>query len=275
MTRDGEMRTRDYLSLVLAGAEVITEVSVLRTVLLQASSAVRRFADPAWRAEGLARMAATLRDLLGRAAPGSDAQLTYARALAGVAGGGDLGLLAGLLDGSRPVDGLAVDTDLRWEILHRLVSQGAAGEREIESELDRDRTDAGERQAMMARSAIPSAGAKARAWAEITGGGLPSATFRAALDGFQNLDQADLLAPYAEPYFAEVDRAWRDWGTDMAQYFALGAYPITAVSAATVERTDAYLAASQPPAALRRLVSESRDDVIRAMRCRARDALEG
>jgi aminopeptidase N len=274
MTRDGEMRARDYLSLVLAGAPVITEVSVLRTVLLQATSALLRYADPAWRPAGLAALAATLRDLLGQAAAGSDLQLTYARALAGVAGEADLGLLAGLLDGSQAIDGLAVDTDLRWDLLHRLVSQGAAGEREIEAELDRDRTDAGERAAISARAAIPSAQAKARAWSGITGGALPSAMFRAALDGFQNSDQADLLAPFAEPYFAEIDRVWRDWGSDMAQYFALGAYPATAVSAATVDRTDAYLAASQPPAALRRLISENRDDIIRAMRCQARDALE-
>jgi aminopeptidase N len=35
--------------------------------------------------------------------------------------------------------------------------------------------------------------------------------------------------------------------------------------------TDAYLADVDPPAALRRLLLEGRDDVLRALRCQARD----
>ena len=42
---------------------------------------MRRFADPAWRPTGLARLADALRDLLHDAEPGSDYQLTYAQAL--------------------------------------------------------------------------------------------------------------------------------------------------------------------------------------------------
>ena len=86
---------------------------------------MRRFADPGWRETGLALMASTLRDLL-RDAPGSDTQLAYIRALAGVAtSAADLALLTGLLDGSEVLDGLTVDTDLRWSLLWRLVSRGA------------------------------------------------------------------------------------------------------------------------------------------------------
>ena len=35
--------------------------------------------------------------------------------------------------------------------------------------------------------------------------------------------------------------------------------------------TDAYIRAADPPAALRRLLIEGRDDVVRALRCQARD----
>jgi aminopeptidase N len=276
MVRDGELRARDFLSMVLGGAEFITDVSVLRTVLMQAASAVRRFADPAWRPEGLARLATALRGLLMRAGAGSDAQLTFARALAGVATAPeDLDLLAGLLDGSVVIDGLTVDTELRWELLHRLVSRGVAGPGQVETELDNDRTDAGERHAIMARAAIPAPEAKARAWDEIVSGRLPNAMFRAALTGFQDLDQAELLAPFTEPFFAALAGVWRDWGSDMAQYFAAGAYPVTAVSPETLARTDAYLEQASPPDALRRLLSEDRDDVARQLRCRERDAAVG
>ena len=127
MCRDGEMAARDYVHLVLAGISSVADISVVQTLLRQASLAVRRFADPGWRETGLALMASTLRGLLHGAAPGSDAQLAYVRAFAGVATSAeDLALLAGLLDGSAVLDGLAVDTDLRWALLSRLVSRGSA-----------------------------------------------------------------------------------------------------------------------------------------------------
>jgi hypothetical protein len=50
-----------------------------------------------------------------------------------------------------------------------------------------------------------------------------------------------------------------------------GVYTVCAVSPETVEATDAYIARAQPPAALRRLLIEGRDDVLRALRCQARD----
>jgi aminopeptidase N len=273
MVRDGELRARDFLGMAAAGAQFITDVSVLRTVLMQVASAIRRYADPAWRPAGLAQLATALRDWLNQAEPGSDAQLTFARALADIASSReDLDLLAGLLDGSVVIDGLAVDTELRWLLLHRLVARGAATEEQIDTELDNDRTDAGERHAIAARAAIPTPAAKARAWAEIVSGDLPNAMFRAALGGFQDLDQAELLAPFAEPFFEVVGSLWRDWGSDMGQYFATSAYPVSAVSQETLERTDAYLAAASPPASLRRLLSEDRDDIARQLRCRERDA---
>ena len=125
MCRDGEMAARDYVRLVLSGVASVADISVAQTLLRQASQAVRRFADPGWRETGLACMAGTLRDLLHAAPPGCDAQLAYAQALAGVAvTADDLALLAGLLDGTVMLDGLTVDTDLRWTLLGRLVSRG-------------------------------------------------------------------------------------------------------------------------------------------------------
>jgi aminopeptidase N len=276
MVRDGELRARDFLSMVLAGVEYITDVSVLRTILMQVTSAIRRFADPAWRPVGLNRLATALRERLTAAPAGSDAQLTYARALADVATAPeDLALLAGLLEGSAVIDGLVVDTELRWLLLHRLVAMGAAGEGQIDTELDNDRTDAGERHAIAARAAIPTPEAKAQAWDLIVGGTLPNAMFRAALGGFQDLDQGELLAPFAEPFFEVLAGLWESWGSDQGQYFASGAYPLTAVSRQTLDRTDAYLEATAPPAALRRLLSEDRDDIVRQLRCRERDAQAG
>jgi len=272
MCRDGEMAARDYVRLVLGGVDSVRDISVVQTLLRQAAQAVRRFADPAWRAVGLELMASSLRSLLMSAPAGSDHQLAYARALAGVAASpSDLELLAGLLSGSVVVEGLAVDTDLRWILLRRLVSRGVWGEAEIDAELARDATDAGERQAAGCRAAIPSADAKREAWETVADGKLTIAMFRATLGGFIDPDQPGLVEPYRARYFAEIGDVWREWSSSMAQGFAAGGYLICAVDAETVRVTDEYLAAAQPPPALRRLLIEGRDDVLRSLRCQERD----
>ena len=172
------------------------------------------------------------------------------------------------------MDGLVVDTELRWRLLHRLCSQGAAGPAEIDAELRRDPTDAGERRAATCRAAIPEPEAKEAAWQAIISGTLPNATFRATLTGFADPDQEELLAPFATRYFEVVGDVWRDWGSDMAQWFTSNAYPLTQISEHTVALTDAYIAENDPPAALRRLLLESRDGIQRALRCQARDRQE-
>jgi len=274
MCRDAEMAARDYVSLVLSGVRAIEDITVLQTVLRQTATAARRFADPGWRATGLELIAGTLRDLLRRAEPGSDHQLAYAQALTGVATSpDDLALLNGLLAGSVTVEGLAVDTELRWLLLHRLASRGAARPAEIDAELARDATDAGARHAATCRAAIPDPAAKAEAWNQIVGGQLANATFRATLSGFADPDAEELLAPYAARYFDVVGGIWRDWSSDMAQFFTEYAYPSWEITPEVIAATDDYIERADPPTALRRLLTEARDDVARALRCRERDGL--
>jgi aminopeptidase N len=273
MCRDAEFPARYYISTVIENVGGIGEIGMVQTALRQAAAAARRFTDPAWRADGVGGyMAAGLRQLAERAEPGSDRQLAYLQAFAGVATQPqDLALLAGLLNGSAHLDGLEVDTELRWRLLQRLASQGAAGPAEIDAELERDPTDAGERRAATCRAAIPDPTAKEAAWQAIVSGTLPNATFRATLNGFIDPDRPDLLEPYSERFFAAVGDVWATWSSDMAQYFASNAYPLTQVSERTVQLTDEYIARAHPPTALRRLLSEGQDSVRRALRCQQAD----
>jgi aminopeptidase N len=273
MCRDGEMAARDYLRLVLGGVDSVPDISVVQTLLRQAALAVRHYAEPSWRSAGLELMAAALRSLLVTAPAGSDHQLAYVRAFAGVATSpDDLEFLAGLLDGSDVLDGLAVDTDLRWALLRRLVSRGVRGEEAIDAELSADATDAGERQAAAGRAAIPTIKGKRETWETLTGGKLTIATFRTTLAGFADQDQAALIQPYRPEYFAALNDIWRDWSSAMAQDFVSGAYWLCAVDEATIEATDAFLASSpEAPAALNRLLIEARDEVLRALRNQSRD----
>jgi aminopeptidase N len=273
MVRDGEMAARDYVRLVLGGVNSVRDISVVQTLLRQATVAARQFADPSWRAEGLAFIAASLRSLLDAAPAGSDHQLAYVRALAAVAtSADDLEFLAGLVDGTVSLDGLAVDTDLRWALLRRLVSRGLRGEEAIDAELSRDATDAGERHAAGCRAAIPTLTAKRETWETLIGGKLTIAMFRATLLGFADPDQPALVQPYRPEYFAALTEVWRDWSSAMAQDFVEYGYTIGALDQSTIEVTDAYLASSpEPPAALRRLLIEGRDEVARALRNQATD----
>jgi aminopeptidase N len=272
MCRDAEMAARDYLRLVLSGIGSVADISVAQTLLMQVTTAVRRYTDPAWRATGTRDLAGALRGLLERAAPGSDAQLGYAQAFIDTAvTPGQLAVLAGLLDGSRPIDGLAVDTDLRWTLLARLVNRGLAGPQEIDAELAADATDEGERRAAACRAAIPTAENKRATWEEIVSGKLPNATFRAVLSGFFADDQDELVEPYGSRYFEVIGDVWRDWKPDMAQWFVARAYPHDTVSEATLGAADDYLARTDPPPGLRRLLVENRDGTARALRCQQRD----
>jgi aminopeptidase N len=273
MTRDAEMATRDYVRLVAKGIRGVTDISVTQTLLRQARTAVQQYASPAWRSEGLALLADTLWDLAREAEPGSDLQLAYTQAFTASAVTAEhLAFVQDLLDGSQVLDGLTVDTDLRWALLRRLVVTGKAGEAEIDAEHERDKTAAGERHAAAGKAAIPTAAAKAAAWERIVAGDLPNAVYRATLGGFVEPDQAELLLPYVDRYFAEVGRVWKEWTSDMSQTFAEVAYPFLVIEQSTIDRTEAYIADERPPAALTRLLSEGRDGVARALRARAKDA---
>jgi aminopeptidase N len=274
MTRDGEMSAGDYLELVLAGIHQETEIGTVQSLLRLARQAIDPFGDPSRRQERIARLADKAAELLTAAEPGSDMQLAFTRALAANAVSDEhLGLLADLLSGNRVVDGLAVDTDLRWALLHRLVVMGRAGEDEIDAELRRDDTAAGRRHALSLRASRPDAAAKTEAWtAAIDDVDLPNAEQAAIIAGFQQQEHRQLLQPFVERYFDCIADAWENRTSEMAQQIVIGLYPVTLVDQSTLDRTDDYLRTAQPVPPLRRLVTESRDNLARALRAQQRDA---
>jgi aminopeptidase N len=272
MCRDAEMAARDYLALALAAVRTAEDPNVLQTVLGQATMAVRKYGDPAWRPIGLAQLATELRSLLMRAEPGSDRQLTFVNVFTAVAvSADDLSLLEGILSGEHVIPGLTVDTELRWHLLRRLVSRGSAGEAAIEAERERDRTDAGDRYAQACLAAIPEAASKQATWERMVSGEVPDAVLRSVLSGFCAADQDELLKPYFSKYFDVVGDVWQKWGGMQAQYFVERGYPTTVISARALDDAARYIEELNPPASLRRLLSEGRDDVARALRCRERD----
>ncbi|MGW0578069.1 aminopeptidase N [Streptomyces sp. NPDC002920] len=274
MTRDAELPTRDYLSLVLSGIGKESDIGVVQSLHRQVKLAIDLYGAPATREALLTRWTDATLAHLRSAAPGSDHQLAWARAFAATARTPEqLDLLEALLDNTQTVEGLAVDTELRWAFVQRLTAVGRFDEAEIAAEYERDRTAAGERHAATARASRPSPEAKAEAWASVVEDDkLPNAVQEAVIGGFVQTDQRELLAPYADRYFAVVKDIWDSRSHEIAQQIAVGLYPTIHVSRETLDRTDAWLSAAEPNASLRRLVSESRAGVERALRAQAADA---
>ncbi|BAU83251.1 aminopeptidase N [Streptomyces laurentii] len=274
MTRDGELATRDYLALVLSGIAKETDIGVVQSLHSQTKLAIELYAAPEWRAEGLARWGAFALEQLRAAKAGSDHQLAWARAFAATAReDADLDLLTALLDGSASVEGLAVDAELRWSLVQRLAATGRFDEPEIAAELERDRTAAGERHAATARAARPTEAAKAEAWASVVeSDALANAVQEAVIGGFVQTDQRELLAPYTAKYFASIKQVSETRSHEMVQQIVVGLYPTLQVSQETLDATDAWIAEHQPVPALRRMVTECRAGIERALKAQAADA---
>jgi aminopeptidase N len=278
-TRDGETPGRDFVDLVLGNIAHETDSSVVLVLLRQLVTTLDLYVAPEHReATGVAAAGALL-DLARAADAGSDTQLQLLKAFAGRASTDEhLDAIAALLDGREVLDGLSIDTDLRWELLTSLVAGGRSGETEIAVQLAADPTATGQRAAAAARAAVPTAAAKATAWrAVLEGDDLANAIQGATIGGITRVHDRSLLVPYVEPYFAAIEQVWADKTHEMAQNIVVGLYPTTLADDERVDvtgATDAWLEShADASPALRRLVLEARDGVRRALAAQAADRL--
>jgi aminopeptidase N len=280
MLRDAELPARDYVELVLGGVERETNISVVQTVLAAGRTAIDLYADPHDRMMLSARWASGLRRLVGLAEPGSDWQLAFTRAWAAVAASPEhvdqLWSLLETTDGGEILPGLRVDTDLRWSLLHRLVTLGAAGDAHIDAELARDDTATGRRQAAYALAARPTEQAKADAWAQaVESDELPNALLRAATEGFQQPEHRELIRPYVGLYLEAIPRLWTERTTDTAKTIIVRMFPRLLADTEIADTIRRWLEDANIPPAPRRLVVEGLADMERALRAQARDRTAG
>jgi aminopeptidase N len=272
MTRDAEMSTTDYLNMVLSADLGSLEIGVAQQLLLQARSAIEQFGNPAKRATNRDALAASLIEALAKSQPGSDHQLAFVKNIAGISRTKDhVSLLAGWLDGSATPAGLEVDTDLRWQLVARLVALGELPATAIDQELERDNTAGGQRQAASARAGIPTAEAKLVAWkAVIENDDLANALLEATVGGFSQPDQRELLEPFVEKYFEVIGEVWETRTNEIAQTLTLGLFPSLLGSPEILAKADSFIAGSTDVGAIR-LIRELRDNVARSLRCQSVD----
>jgi aminopeptidase N len=274
MTRDAELPAREWVQLVLAGVDAETEISVVQALLGRVQTALSSYTDPSWAPTGWTALADHAMSALETAPPGSDMQLQWSRTLASAARTeAQAAVLRGLLDGSRTVEGLVVDADARWAFLSGLVAIGAASDAEIDAEEARDATATGIRRAATARALRPTAESKEETWQRIFHDEtVPNAVHEALLQGFWHPAQRELTAGYVDRYFAEIRPLWDRRPGEIAKNAVQYLFP-PIVEPRTIAAADAWLADTDQPAPLRRLVSEGRDGIARALRARERDAM--
>jgi len=286
MTRDAELRARDFVALVSNGVQAETEVGVAQRLLLQAQTALGSYADPDWaRSEGWPAFADRLLDLARGAQPGSDDQLAFVNALcSSVLSTRHVVVLADLLGLPHDQDpahlglaGLSIDTDLRWRIVTALAAAGdidADGPETpfIDAEVQRDPTAAGKRHGAQASAARPELAVKEKAWSQVTEDDtLANITARSIIGGFVEPGQAELLKPFTERYFAAILGVWQRRSSEVAQTVVIGLYPSWDISDDGIAAADRFLADPELPPALRRLVLEGRAGIERSLRARRFD----
>jgi aminopeptidase N len=283
MTREAELKARDFVALVISGIHAETEVGVAQRLLLQAQTALGAYADPQWAIEnGWPAFGDALLDRARESEPGSDHQLAFVNALCtSVLSRDHVAVLATLLDNEPAavnLPGLVVDTDLRWRIVTALAASGdidADGTATpfIDAEVQRDPTAAGVRHAAAAAAARPQRAVKDAAWEQvIEDDTLANITARSIIGGIVRPGQHELMGPFRDKYFKAISGVWQRRSSEVAQTVVIGLYPAWDISQACLDAADAFLSDPDVPPPLRRLVVEGRAGVERALRARAFDA---
>jgi aminopeptidase N len=277
MTRDAELSATDFVALVLRNIAAETDAFGSSRLPGYAAQAVNNFSAPANRAALRETWERGLRRLLDQAEPGSDHQLTFVRSYAAAAHSDQaLDDLEGLLDGTLVIDGLTIDTDLRWSLLTGLARAGRADEDRIAEEAARDNTISGQEHAAAARASRPTAAAKAEAWEiAVVRDDVPNETQRSVVAAFMQHGQAEILQPYVEKYLAAADSLWEDKGTQRASTALELMFPRPLASQELLDRVSVWLRDSPANPAAKRYVREGAADVERYLAGQQRDAAGG
>ncbi|NLG55392.1 MAG: hypothetical protein GX542_07045, partial [Rhodococcus sp.] len=310
-TRDGQLSVEKYLTIAQRHAPAESNNVLLVSVLANVAFAIDRYVPAQQQTHAWHSWIDTTWRQLGEAEPGSDAQVTWARALAAAAAHDDryaAQIRSGLNDADsqdwnpKGADGdrLLADPELRWALWRALAATGHATTEDLDGELARDNTASGRTAHLRARMSIPGTQVKAGAWTQITGrdapgealAGEPALTndqLDAVIDGFQAGSQPNDWK-YVDDYFALLLPVWEGWSIELARRFVLGLFPhpgageITVggdgvvsdtllVRDAVLEKADRWLEQNNDsPAAVRRLVVEQRDHYARALRLRVMNA---
>ena len=272
-TRDAEANPSEYVQLVLNNIAAETESTTIRTTLAQLVQVARIYVAPEKRQSTIERVGDALWTLAKEAEAGSDAQFQFVKTFANIASTpAHVDAIKGLLDGTAPLPGLEIDTDLNWELLEGLVLNGAVDHTAIDDALNKDETSNGHQAAARARATFSDAQAKREAFMALADSDkLSNVIVRNITQGYQHTNDPAPLQDLVQPYFDSLNDVWKNKSYKMAEHFVLGLYPTPLASQELVDATRAWLDANTDTPALRRLVTENLATVERALKAQERD----
>ena len=274
-TRDAEAPASDFVQLVLDHIATETESTTILTLLRQLVTTGSLYVAPPKREATLSKIASSLIELTMSASPGSDTQLQFAKFVPQFARTSEqLDWVAGLYEGKTSIEGLAVDADLKWELLIGLVIGGRLDEAAIDAELERDNTANGQKFAAAAKAVIPNPAAKQKSWDILTKTEEYSNTLvNSASMAFGRTNDLRLLEPFVDAYLEVAPKIWETRSYHIAAYLLNNLYPIQLASEELADKTrelmNAEFASSRP--AFRRILVESLAGVERALKAQQAD----
>ncbi|MEN9882290.1 MAG: hypothetical protein RI916_717, partial [Actinomycetota bacterium] len=272
MHRDAQISSADFIEVALSGLAGESDDAIVNIVIGQLGTSVEGYASDANRNKYREKLAAGFWNLMQASAPASDLQLLYSRAFAANAHTPEqIKNVRALLNSE--VKGLKVDTDRRWDFLIALTERGAATQAELDAELASDNTTSGNLAYQSAKAATPNAEAKAYAFNTVLNQDAQTSVRSALVAGFQRPIQRHLLTPFVDIYFDNLLKEWESKSYEGAAKFVIGMYPSWIITQETLDKTNAWLngVGKDAPAVLRKLVKESQDGVIRALKVQGLD----
>jgi len=272
MLRDAEISATDFIDIALAGLAGEDDIATVTIIANQLITAVEIYSSPTKRDSARLKVGNGYEAMLRSAKAGSDHQLQFARNFTSFASSAEHNdLIKELLDGK--LSGLKVDADLRWTFVIALAERGLMDKPALSAELLKDNTLTGQLSHATCLAALPTAQAKAETWKSITTEEISTSEREAKLAGFMRALHRPLLAAYVDPYFDLLLETWGKKSYEVASKFVSGMYPIYITNQATLDKTINWLGSTgkDGQAGLRRLVSEGRDALERALAVQAKD----
>jgi aminopeptidase N len=277
-TRDGEATASDFIKLVLTHIADESESTTMLTLLRQLLTVTNLFTAEGNRTTSQLEVADGLWRLAQNSQAGSDAQLQFAKFFAQFARSDkQLGVVADLLSGKEQLDGLEIDSDLRWELLTSLSVGGKVSSARIDVELEADNTANGQKAHAAAIAALPDPKAKQEMFRKLVDTDeMSNALVNSASLAFGRVLETSLLEPFVDQYFAKVISIWEQKSYHMAEYLLVNLYPLSLVNKALANQTEQFLnnpeLESKP--ALKRIIIENLAGVQRALKAQQKDSRE-
>jgi aminopeptidase N len=274
-TRDGETSGRAFIELVLSHIGNESESTTMMTLLRQLLAVANLYVAPEHRLDAQLKVADGLWKLAQNAQAGSDAQLQFVKFFAQFARNDkQLTTIAELLSGKDQLDGLEIDTDLRWELLTALSVGGKVTKDRIDVELEADNTANGQKAHAAAIAAMPNQKSKQEMFDKLVNTDeMSNALVNSASLAFGRVLDTSALEPFVDQYFSKVLSIWENKSYHMAEYLLVNLYPLAIVNKALADQTEQFLKnpelASKP--ALKRIIVENLANVQRALNAQNTD----